>query len=37
VRRGYGGSIIDDGPHYLGPRAPFLPPAVHRGASLGGV
>jgi hypothetical protein len=25
VRRGYGGSIIHDGPHYLGLRAPFLP------------
>jgi hypothetical protein len=25
VRRGYGGSIIHDGPHYLAPRAPFLP------------
>jgi hypothetical protein len=25
VRRGYGGSIIHDGRHSLGPRAPFLP------------
>jgi hypothetical protein len=37
VRRGYGGCITHDGPHDLGPRAPFpLSPAGHRGAILGG-
>jgi hypothetical protein len=30
VRRGYGGCIIHDGPHYLRPRAP--PPFSRRGS-----
>jgi hypothetical protein len=37
VWRGYGGCIIHDGSHYLGPSAPFLPQGIEeRGASRGG-
>jgi hypothetical protein len=44
LRRGYGGRIIHDGPHYLGPRAPFFfffggggPSLVCAGVGLCGV
>ena len=35
LRRGYGGRIIHDGPHYLGPRAPFLSQCTEEPVQVG--